>query len=92
VSSHDAAIAAAYPAGTRAVRVPGGPAIAWLVTGLATTWCALAAVCLLWPGLGIADQDAALPAGFSSHRGQFELLIMIPIGSVTSCEVIPFAG
>ena len=42
----------------------------------------LAAVCLLWPGLGTADQDAALSAGFASHKGQFELLIMIPIVSV----------
>ena len=62
--------------------VPGGRAIALLVTGLATGWTALAAGCLLWPGLGTADPDASLPAGFASHRSQFEVLVMIPIATV----------
>ena len=66
----------------RTFRVPGGVRIAWLVTGLATGWSLLAAVCLLWPGLGTADPDAALPAGFASQRGQFELLVLVPIGAV----------
>jgi amino acid transporter len=66
----------------RTFRVPGGVGIAWLVTGLATGWSLLAAVCLLWPGLGTADPDAALPAGFASQRGQFELLVLVPIGAV----------
>ena len=56
--------------------------MAWLVTGLATGWSALTAVCLLWPGLGTAHPDAALPAGFAAQRGQFELLILTPIGAV----------
>ena len=38
----------------RPFRVPGGVRMAWLVTGLATGWSLLAAVCLLWPGLGTA--------------------------------------
>ena len=56
--------------------------MAWLVAGLATGWSVLAAICLLWPGLGTADPDAALPAGFASQRGQFELLVLVPIGAV----------
>jgi glutamate:GABA antiporter len=63
----------------RPFRVPGGVRIAWLVSGLATGWSALAAVCLLWPGLGTADPDAALPMGFESQRWQFELLVITPI-------------
>jgi amino acid transporter len=66
----------------RPFRVPGGARTAWLVAGLATGWSLLAAVCLLWPGLGTADPDAALPAGFASQRGQFELLVLVPIGAV----------
>ena len=48
----------------RPFRVPGGPACAWLITVLATGWSLLATACLLWPGLGTADPDASLPAGF----------------------------
>ena len=66
----------------RPFRVPGRATVAYLVTGLATGWSALAAACLLWPGLGTADPDAALPAGFSSQRGQFELLVLVPIAAV----------
>ena len=58
--------------------------IAWLIASLATGWSALAAICLLWPGLGTADPDAALPAGFASQRGQFELLILTPIAAVVA--------
>jgi hypothetical protein len=46
---------------------PGGIRAAWLVTGLATGWSALAAACLLWPGLGTANPDAHLPAGFTAR-------------------------
>ena len=70
------------PSLTRTFRVPGGVRVAWLVAGLATGWSLLAAACLLWPGLGTADPDAALPAGFASQRGQFELLVLVPIGAV----------
>jgi amino acid transporter len=66
----------------RPFRVPGGARTAWLVAGLATGWSLMAAICLLWPGLGTADPDAALPAGFVSQRGQFELLVLVPIGAV----------
>jgi amino acid transporter len=63
----------------RPFRVPGGVRIAWLVSGLATGWSALAAVCLLWPGFGTADPDIALPGGFESQRWPFELLVITPI-------------
>ena len=70
------------PALSRPFRIPGGTRIAWLVTILATGWSALAAACLLWPGLGTADPDSALPAGFTAQRGQFELLVVAPIAAV----------
>ncbi len=66
----------------RPFRAPGGMRSAWLVTGLSTGWSLLVAVCLLWPGLGTADPDAALPAGFSGERGLFELLVLGPIVAV----------
>jgi amino acid transporter len=66
----------------RPFRVPGGARTAWLVTALATGWSALAAICLLWPGLGTADPDAALPMGFAAQRGQFELLVLTPVAAV----------
>ncbi len=39
----------------------------------------VAAVCLLWPGIGTSDPDAALPAGFEGQRFQFEVLVLLPI-------------
>jgi amino acid transporter len=47
-----------YPGVHRPFRVPGGPAGAWIASGLATGWCALAFASTLWPGLGTADADA----------------------------------
>jgi amino acid transporter len=63
----------------RPFRVPGGLAGAWLVSIVATAWSALAAICLLWPGFGTGDPDAALPAGFAGERGRFELLVLSPV-------------
>ena len=51
----------------------------WVVSIVATAWSALAAVCLLWPGFGTGDPDAALPAGFAGERGRFELLVLSPV-------------
>jgi amino acid transporter len=67
------------PGLARPFRVPGGTRIAWLITALATTWSALAATCLLWPGAGTTHPGTALPAGFHGHRAQFELLVITPI-------------
>jgi amino acid transporter len=75
-----------YPRLERPFRVPGGRAVAWLVTVLATSWTLLATVCLLWPGFGMADPDAALPSGFEGQRGQFELVVLVPVlGAVLCC-------
>jgi glutamate:GABA antiporter len=63
----------------RPFRVPGGIRTAWIVSAVATGWSLLAAVCLLWPGFGTADPDAALPAGFQGQRATFELLVLCPI-------------
>jgi amino acid transporter len=63
----------------RPFRVPGGAAAAWLVSITATAWSALAAACLLWPGLGTAHPDVSLPAGFEGDRAEFELLVLSPI-------------
>jgi hypothetical protein len=48
------------------------------LTILATGWSLLVTACLLWPGLGTADPDTALPAGFEGQRLQFELLVLAP--------------
>jgi amino acid transporter len=70
----------------RPFAVPGGRPVAWLVTGLATGWSLLATVCLLWPGVGTANPDAALPPGFEGQRWQFELVVLTPIAvTVLSC-------
>jgi len=72
------------PGLARPFRVPGGRWVAWLVTGLAAGWSALAAACLLWPGLGTSDPDLALPAGFAGHRAQFEILVFAPVLAVVA--------
>jgi amino acid transporter len=59
--------------------VPGGLPVAWGITIITTAWSLLAAVSLLWPGFGTSDPDAALPAGFASDRGTFEVLVVGPI-------------
>jgi glutamate:GABA antiporter len=64
---------------SRPFRVPGGRGAAWLVTVLATAWTAVAAVGLLWPGIGTASPDALLPAGFEGRRWEFEALIGAPV-------------
>jgi amino acid transporter len=63
----------------RPFRVPGGIRTAWLVSAVATGWSQLAAACLLWPGFGSSNPDAALPAGFEGQRVTFELLVLCPI-------------
>jgi amino acid transporter len=73
--------------------VPGGPAVAWLITLLATGWSLLVTLCLLWPGVGTANPNAALPAGFEGERLQFELLVLTPIAMVVlACTVHQLAA
>jgi amino acid transporter len=69
----------ARPDLTRPFLAPGGRFGAWLYSGLSTGWSALAAVFLLWPGLGMPNPDEHLPAGFAGARGEFELLVLAPI-------------
>jgi amino acid transporter len=68
------------PALERPFRVPGGMAVAWGITIITTAWSLLAVICLLWPGFGTTDPDAALPAGFDGDRATFEFLVLAPIG------------
>ena len=72
---------------------PGGRPGAWLITVLATGWSLLVTACLLWPGLGTADPDASLPAGFEGQRLQFELLVLAPLAAVVAaCTVFHLAS
>ncbi|MFZ2015560.1 MAG: APC family permease [Nocardioides sp.] len=59
--------------------VPGGQAVAWILTLLASGWSLLVAICLLWPGFGTADPDAHLPSGFEGRRLEFEVLTLLPL-------------
>ena len=53
----------------------------------------LVTACLLWPGLGTADPDASLPAGFEGQRLQFELLVLAPLAAVVAaCTVFHVAS
>jgi amino acid transporter len=72
----------------RPFRAPGGTAVAWLIAAMATLWTLVALVCVLWPGVGAADPDAALPAGFEGRRGEFELLAAAP----TLAVLVAFGG
>ncbi len=63
----------------RPFRVPGGAVGAWLASGLSTAWCLLAIAAVLFPGLGLADPDASLPAGFEGQRLAFTLSELVPL-------------
>jgi len=75
----------------RPFRVPGGLSAAWAVSIVATGWSLLAAVCLLWPGFGTLDADAALPPGFAGDRLDFELLVLVPIGLLLAVHTCIYA-
>ncbi len=66
----------------RPFRAPGGRLGAVIITMFATGWTLLAACCLLWPGIGTAHPDAALPEGFDGRRSQFELMMVAPVVAV----------
>jgi amino acid transporter len=72
------------PGLARPFRVPGGRWVAWLVTGLAAGWSALAAACLLWPGLGTAHPDLALPAGFAATGRSSRSWVFAPVLAVVA--------
>ena len=75
----------------RPFRVPGGMATAWVVSILATGWSLLATVNLLWPGIGTADPDAKLPAGFEQDRAAFELIVLSPVAILVAVCLVFFA-
>ncbi|MEO5902153.1 MAG: APC family permease [Ilumatobacteraceae bacterium] len=77
----------------RPFRVPGGLGVAWLISIVATGWAMLATVCLLWPGIGTANPDAALPVGFEGERATFELLVLTPVAAMLPlCAVLYALG
>ncbi|MFG2041879.1 APC family permease [Dactylosporangium sp. NPDC048998] len=84
-----------HPDAPRPYRVPGGPAGAWLASGLTTFWAAVATVWLLWPGLGTdwfgagGDPDAALPKGVG--RAAFELTQIGPVVVLLATGVLFYA-
>ncbi len=61
----------------RPYRVPFGMAGAWVVSILTTAWAVFAVAGLIYPGLGTAHPDSALPRGF--ERLDFELTQIVPL-------------
>jgi amino acid transporter len=82
-----AVLRARRPELDRPFRVPGGQVAAWAVSAVCTTWAAFAAACLLWPGIGTARPDDALPAGFAHRRAAFEAFVLVPVGAVLTLGV-----
>jgi glutamate:GABA antiporter len=78
-----------HPHIERPFRAPGGVVGAWVISLVTTAWSLLAAVSLLWPGIGTAAPDAALPAGFEGDRLTFELLVLSPIAAIV-CACLGF--
>jgi amino acid transporter len=75
-----------YPDVERPYRVPGGMAMAWILSVLTTFWALLATVALIWPGFGVnwfgqhANPNDALDAlSFSHERLQYELSQIVPL-------------
>lgn len=72
--------------------VPGGIAVAWLVSIVTTAWAVLATVVLLWPGLGTSDPNAALDGlGFSHQRWQYEAAEIVPLVAIIALGVVFYA-
>jgi glutamate:GABA antiporter len=68
-----------HPDVPRPFTVPGGAAGAWLCSGVATAVAAFAAVELIYPGLGLSQPDAMLPASFTGLRTRYEQAIALPL-------------
>jgi amino acid transporter len=68
-----------HPDVPRPFAVPGGAAGAWLCSGLATAVAAVAAVELIYPGLGLSHPDAMLPASFMGLRTRYEQAVALPL-------------
>jgi amino acid transporter len=79
----------------RPYRVPGGMAIAWILSALTTLWALLATVALIWPGFGVdwfglhANPNGALTAlSFSHERFQNELSQVVPLIVLVAMGVV----
>lgn len=68
-----------YPDVPRPYRIPGGTAGLWIAGILATAWCALTTVAIIWPGIGTSNPDSSLPSGFAGERMQYTLSQVIPL-------------
>ncbi len=84
-----------YPEVERPYRVPGGPAMAWVLSVLTTLWALLATVALIWPGFGVdwfgqhANPNDALAAlSFSHERLRYELSQIIPLIVLVAVGVV----
>ncbi len=80
-----------HPGVARPFRVPGGRTGAAIASGLATCWVLLAIVAALWPGIGQANPDAALPAGFEGRRLEFTLTELVPLAVFLGLGLLFFA-
>ncbi len=77
----------------RPFRAPGGTATAWIVGLASTGWSLVAALSLLWPGIGTAHPDASLPAGFEGDRMAFELVVLSPVAAIVAlCALFLLLG
>jgi amino acid transporter len=84
-----------YPGVERPYRVPGGAAVAWILSVLTTLWALLATVALIWPGFGVnwfgqhANPNDALAAlSFSHERLQYELSQIVPLVVLVAIGVV----
>jgi amino acid transporter len=68
-----------HPNVRRPYRIPGGKLGVWVAGILATAWCVVTTVSILYPGIGTAHPDQSLPPGFSHERLQYELSQLIPL-------------
>lgn len=80
-----------HPDLERPFRAPGGAAGAWLISLMSTAWSLLAVISLLWPGIGTASPDSALPAGFAGDRLTFEILVFSPLAVIVGVCLVFFA-
>ena len=79
----------------RPYRVPGGTAVAWILSALTTLWALLATVALIWPSFGVdwfvlhANPNAALTAlSFSHERFQNEISQVVPLIVLVAIGVV----
>jgi len=84
-----------HPDVERPYRVPGGLAMAWILSVLTTCWALLATVALIWPGFGVdwfgqhANPNDALAAlSFSHERLQYELSQIVPLAVLVAVGLV----